>query len=192
MKNWEFLKRVWGNILKTQKAWERGGLYGKSHEYWGRGVWNFFWNYGHLASLAKCNPYKKAQLWGTTTYFIINGFSSVTTNDTVTKLYTEFMYGRFENILYTKYTRQMANCNTHAIYSPNNLVRSVVGTMWEETVQYSQRTMKNIAFCYFTYVSKQKQTRPLVKRAILQNWQMLSLLLCDVMIFYGVWRESLL
>ena len=78
------------------------------------------------------------------------------------------------------------------LYSPNNLVRSVVGTMREETVQYSQRTMKNIAFCYFTYVSKQKQTRPLVKRAILQNWQMLSLLLCDVIIFYRVWRESLL
>ena len=39
------------------------------------------------------------------------------------------MYARFENILYTKYTRQMANYNTNAIYSPNNLVRSVVGTM---------------------------------------------------------------
>lgn len=73
--------------------------------------------FGHLAFLAKCNPNKKAQLWGTTTYFIINGFSSVTTNDTVTKLYTEFMYGRFENILYTKYTRQMANCNTNTLQS---------------------------------------------------------------------------
>ena len=70
-----------------------------------------------LLPLQNVTLIKKAQLWGTTTYFIINGFSSVTTNDTVTKLYTEFMYGRFENILYTKYTRQMANCNTNALQS---------------------------------------------------------------------------
>ena len=62
----------------------------------------------HLAFLAKCNRCEKAQLWRTTTSSVINRFSSVTTNDTVTKLYTEFMYGTFENILYTKYTKQMA------------------------------------------------------------------------------------